>query len=100
MQLSEHTPTTWPATIDRSGRVLLPAELRRTIGVQPGVPMTWVKENYGIVLRTFDDVIADIQAYFTSLPRDTDELASDQLIRERREEAAREDAELDGIERE
>jgi antitoxin PrlF len=85
----------WPTTVDSSGRVLLPAELRRAIGVEPGGEMVWMEGEKGLVLRTFDDVLAEIQNYFRAVDP-SEELWSESLIRERREEAAREQAEEGG----
>lgn len=95
MNIATPEPRTWHGTVDTSGRVQLPAELRHAKGIVPGIEVVWVEGEKGLELRTFDSVLSEIQDYFLSLgPADVS--WSDELVRERREEAAREEAELDG----
>jgi bifunctional DNA-binding transcriptional regulator/antitoxin component of YhaV-PrlF toxin-antitoxin module len=86
---------TWHGTVDTSGRVQLPAELRHAKGIVPGIEVVWVEGEKGVELRTFDSVLAEMQDYFLSLGS-ADVSWSDEIIRERREEAAREEVEVDG----
>lgn len=87
---------TWHATVDTSGRVLLPAELRHERGIVPGAEIVWIEGDKGLELRTFDSLLGEIQEYFATLGP-SEELWSEELLHERRQEAACEDAEEDGV---
>ncbi len=77
---------TWNATIDRSGRVLLPAELRHAIGASHGSALVWIKDEQGLHLKSFDDSIAEMQAYYKSLSP-LDDVWSESILEQRRAEA-------------
>jgi bifunctional DNA-binding transcriptional regulator/antitoxin component of YhaV-PrlF toxin-antitoxin module len=68
-------------------RVAIPAELCHRYGLEPGDPVVLEPSASGIVLRPLDAVLREVQAFFADVaPRDG--LLSDELIRDRREEAA------------
>jgi bifunctional DNA-binding transcriptional regulator/antitoxin component of YhaV-PrlF toxin-antitoxin module len=75
--------------ISESRRVAIPAELCQRYGLVPGDPVVLEPSDAGIMVRPLDAVIRDVQAFFaeTAPP---EELLSEELIRDRREEAARE----------
>lgn len=75
----------WKASIDPSGRVVLPAELRRLLDIQPGSELIWSRDENGIHLRTWDKALKDTQAYFSSFESREDKW-SDELIAHRRAE--------------
>jgi len=79
----------WHTTVDMSGRVLLPAELRQSIHAMPGSELVWTTTDDGVKLQKLDVLLASIQDYFSGLSP-ADELWSEELIAERRDEAARE----------
>ena len=71
-------------------RVAIPAELCQRYGLEPGDPVVLEPSDAGIVVRPLDAVIREVQAFFSDFhPKDG--LLSDELIRERRAEAAREE---------
>ena len=73
-------------------RVAIPAELCREHGLEPGTPVVVESTPSGIVVRPLSTVIRDVQDYFLqAVPQDV--LLSEELIRERRAEAEREDRE-------
>lgn len=79
----------WHQALDTSGRILIPVELRRELEIEPGSQLIWTRGENGLELRTYQQSIDEIQDYFTSLSR-SDKVWSDELIAERRREAARE----------
>jgi bifunctional DNA-binding transcriptional regulator/antitoxin component of YhaV-PrlF toxin-antitoxin module len=79
----------WHTTVDSSGRVLVPSELRHEIGVEAGTQMVWARDGSGLKLRSFDETLHEIQNYYTSLAPASD-VWSEALIRERRQEASHE----------
>lgn len=85
------TLKSWKATMDASGRVLLPAELRKKIGATPGSDLTWVHSEDGLKLQTLDAILKDVREHFCSLGS-PEEIWSEELIAERKIEAAREEA--------
>ena len=88
MELDAETKT-WHTKVGASGRILLPRELREELEVQQGDSLVWVKSDQGLILKPLQDVVKDIQDYFQQFGS-PDELWSEELITQRREEAARE----------
>ena len=79
------------------GRLVLPPALRRALGVQAGEELSASVENGALVLRTprqdAAEAVAEMQARWAAMrPAGQTELESERLLRERREEAAREEA--------
>jgi bifunctional DNA-binding transcriptional regulator/antitoxin component of YhaV-PrlF toxin-antitoxin module len=71
-------------------RVAVPAELCQQYGIEPGDPVVLEPSESGIVIRPLDAVIREVQAFFAdAAPADV--LVSEELLRDRREEAKRED---------
>lgn len=96
VQLRYPTTETWPAKLDPAGRVVVPAELRERLHLKPGSSAFWLCDNGEVGLVSHDEMIRMIQAEFKGLIPPGSTEATDELFRERREEAAREDAEEDG----
>jgi bifunctional DNA-binding transcriptional regulator/antitoxin component of YhaV-PrlF toxin-antitoxin module len=69
-------------------RVAIPFELCQEYGLEPGDPVVLEPAQSGIVLRPLDTVVREVQAFFAdAAPADV--LLSEELSRDRREEAAR-----------
>lgn len=85
----DETSLVWHQALDTSGRILIPVELRRELEIEPGSQLIWTRGENGLELRTYQQSIEEIQDYFTSLSP-PDKVWSDELIAERRREAARE----------
>lgn len=70
-------------------RVVIPVELCQRYGLNPGDPVVLEPSDTGITMRPLDDVIEDVQAYFAgAAPAKV--VLSEELLRDRREEAAKE----------
>jgi AbrB family looped-hinge helix DNA binding protein len=78
------------AAIGKQGRVVVPAEIRRALDLQPGTVLTFTVRDGEVVISTPLAAAHKLQAIFASAPRKLGELASEQLIAERRAEAERE----------
>ncbi len=74
------------------GRVVLPAELRKAFGIEDGADVVFSRTEHGIEIRTIDEAIRQAQAICAKYIRPGVSMV-DELIRERREEAAREEEE-------
>ncbi|MGP0074968.1 MAG: AbrB/MazE/SpoVT family DNA-binding domain-containing protein [Bryobacteraceae bacterium] len=74
--------------VDGAGRIRLPAEVRRQLKLQQGSELVAHVDNQQLVLRTRLQALRAAQAYFSRF-RKKGELLSEELIRERREEAHR-----------
>jgi AbrB family looped-hinge helix DNA binding protein len=74
------------------GRVVIPAEFRKALGVEVGDDMVMELTNGELRLRSFDAALKRVQEIVRKYVPEGVSLA-DELIRERREEAAREDSE-------
>ncbi len=78
------------ARVDGTGRVLIPAGIRKRLGVKPGATVTITEGPSGrIVLEPALALLREAQDYFRSIAP-PGVLWSDELIAERREEARRE----------
>lgn len=57
----------WATQFDSSGRVHVPSELRKAMNASAGSPVIWVRTDAGIVLRPYDEVIAEVQSHFCGI---------------------------------
>jgi AbrB family looped-hinge helix DNA binding protein len=78
--------------IGPGGRVVIPAEFRKALGLEIGDDMVMELANGELRLRSFDADLKRVQEIVRQYVPEGVSLA-DELIRERREEAAREDSE-------
>ena len=80
----------YKARVDGTGRVLIPAEIRKRAGINSGATVTITEGPSGrIVLEPAMALLHEAQEYFRSIAP-SDVLWSDELIAERRKEARRE----------
>lgn len=71
-------------------RIAIPAELCRQYGLEPGGTLVLEPTESGIMVRPLDEVIQEVQEFFAdAAPQET--LLSDELIEDRRREAASND---------
>ena len=70
------------------GRLVIPASLRRTLGIDPGDTLVIRLEDNRLVLEKRETILARLRDRFRRVPPDLS--LADELIRERREEARRE----------
>jgi AbrB family looped-hinge helix DNA binding protein len=78
------------AAIGKQGRVVIPAEIRRALDLQPGMILTFSVRDGVVVVSTPMAAARKLQEIFATVPRKPGVLASEQLIAERRAEAQRE----------
>ncbi len=79
--------------VDRDGTVRLPREIRARYGIKKGDEVTIRAGETGILVQTLDQRIKAAQEYFRSIvPHEV--CLSDELIAERRREAAAEEREF------
>jgi AbrB family looped-hinge helix DNA binding protein len=76
--------------VDSAGRIVIPSEFRERHGIEPGQEVIISEEPQGLCLQTFRQAMARAQAYFAAYRRGGESVV-DELIRDRREEAAKED---------
>jgi len=89
MEEAGNIPEVYPATVDKSGRVLLPIELRGPLNIDHESNLSWVRDADGLRLKTYEDTIAEIQTYFQSLSP-AEDVWSEDLVALRKREAATE----------
>lgn len=73
------------------GRVVIPAELRRALGLKPGDRLIARREGDSLVLGRREAIEQRLWALFARIPKDVSLV--DELIAERREAARRENGE-------
>lgn len=81
--------TTEHVKLGADGRIVLPAALRHQLGLKPGDALVIESDGDSLLVRSYDAVIRETQAFFRQFP--TPGVSEvDDLIAERRVEAARE----------
>lgn len=75
-------------------RIAIPAEVCEQLGLRPGAPLAITIEADGLHVVPYEQIIREVQAAFAPY-RPPGGSAVDELIRERREEAAREEREFE-----
>jgi bifunctional DNA-binding transcriptional regulator/antitoxin component of YhaV-PrlF toxin-antitoxin module len=85
----EHMANVIHTKLSEGRRVAIPADLCQRYGMEPGDPVVLEPTDSGIVLRPLEVMIREVQAYFAEVAP-PDVLLSEELLRERREEAERE----------
>src|SRR6476660_4536479 len=79
-------------TVDSAGRVVIPAEARRQLGIRVGDQVLVEADEAGVRILTLRQLVRRVQAAFAPYKRPGESVVAE-LIRERREEAEREDRE-------
>lgn len=82
-------------TASPDGRVTIPAPIRRAAGIEPGQRLVAYVEDGRVVLEEWGHLLRRVQARVASATAGHPGSAVDELIAERRAEAAREDASPD-----
>jgi AbrB family looped-hinge helix DNA binding protein len=75
-------------TVGPQGRLVVPAALRRRLGLQPGDVLVATADEDRLVLERRDATLARLQSRFAHIPSDVS--LADELIAQRRQEAERE----------
>ena len=83
--------TSFHTKLGEDGRVVIPAAVRKESGLKRGDTIVAESDGHSLFLRSMDEVVREVQAAFA--PARTTAGAGDELIAERRAEAAREAAE-------
>lgn len=78
------------AIVSAGGRVVIPAELRARHDIRVGDRLVWIDEGDRLVLTTVRASIRSAQQIFAKYGGSSSKNLADELIRERRDEAARE----------
>jgi DNA-binding transcriptional regulator/RsmH inhibitor MraZ len=76
--------------LDGSGRILLPAKIRKQLKLEKGTVVIGRLEKEQLILWTRAEALRKAQAYFSQFRPKGGKLLSDELIEDRREEARRE----------
>lgn len=77
--------------VGEQGRLVIPAQLRKALAIEPGQTLIARVEEGRLVLEPRETIVARIRAQFAHLPPGVS--LADELVAERREEARREAAE-------
>ena len=80
---------TFSVRLDGSGRILLPAKIRKQLKLEKGTVVIGRLEEEQLILWTRAQALRKAQEYFSQFRKKGDKLWSDELIEERREEARR-----------
>ena len=82
----------YQAKLIKGGKIVIPAELRRELGFKEGDRLIIEREGNSAVLKTYEQVVREVQAEIRRLIGPYKGSIVDELIAERRAEAAAEDA--------
>ena len=78
------------AKLIKGGKIVIPAKLRREFGFKEGDTLVFEREGNALVIKTYEQVVREVQAVFKAMKTDPARSMVDELIAERRAEAARE----------
>lgn len=78
------------AKLIKGGKIVIPAELRREFGLQEGDTLVLERDGNSLVIKTYAQVVREVQTEFKALLGDHKGSMVDDLLAERRAEAARE----------
>ena len=81
---------TYHAKLIKGGKIVIPAELRREFGFEDGDTLVFESEGGRLILKTYAQVVRDVQAEFKAMVPAGNRSMVDELLAERRAEAARE----------
>jgi AbrB family looped-hinge helix DNA binding protein len=88
--MADETKITW-TRVDSQGRVVIPAEVRQRMSIEPDSPIAFVEEDGALGLMTVDQGIKRVQAMAARIiKRKPGRSLVDDFIADRRAEAARE----------
>lgn len=79
--------------LSRQGRIVIPASVRKELGLEPGEELVVRAKDGAVELQRRDELLRRIQAEWKSTAKGRDLV--DELIAERRREAARDERELE-----
>lgn len=90
MPPTPHEPHSYRARIDTAGRLTIPAHLRERQGLHTGDEVVLVPHDTGLEIKSYDQALRDAQELFCgAAPKSR--VLSDELIVERRHDAALDD---------
>ncbi|MBA2693429.1 MAG: AbrB/MazE/SpoVT family DNA-binding domain-containing protein [Rubrobacter sp.] len=78
-------------SVGPQGRVVIPAKMRRELGIEAGDTLVARVEGARIVFEKHSETLARVKRRFDAVPGDV--ILADELVSERREEARRESEE-------
>lgn len=81
---------TYHAKLIKGGKIVIPAALRREFGFKDGDTLVFEREGGRLVLKAYAQVVRDVQAEFKAMVPAGNRSMVDELLAERRAEAARE----------
>ncbi len=79
------------AKVIKGGKIVIPAELRREFGFKDGDTLVLEREGNGLVIKTYEQVIREVQAAVRKAIGPYNGSIVDEFIAEQRAEAAAED---------
>jgi AbrB family transcriptional regulator (stage V sporulation protein T) len=79
--------------IAAGGRIVIPAEVRQLLGIRVGEELLLTRDEVGFRLTTSRQAILQAQSLFAKLKGEGESVV-EELLRERRDEAAREESEF------
>jgi AbrB family looped-hinge helix DNA binding protein len=94
-QLMEATMQIEHVKLGDDCRLVIPATIRKEVGLKPGDTVVIESDGDSLLLRSYEQVLREVQEAFAPFRLSGGSIA-DELIAERRAEAAAEDAEPNG----
>lgn len=83
---------TYHAKVIAGGKIVIPAELRRELGIKDGDSVVIERDDRGqLVLKSYAQVVKEVQANFRAMIGPYEGSMVDELIADRRREAEEED---------
>ena len=77
--------------VSANGRICIPTDVRQQLGLRDGDTLSLEVTDEGILLRTRQQRVMAVQEWYAELAKGKPPYAADDLIRDRRDEASREE---------
>lgn len=77
-------------TVSPSGRLSIPADVRKQLGLQKGGKLMLDVDEFGITLTTFDQRVRHAQALYRKFSEGRRSASVDEFLAQKREDAAKE----------
>ena len=81
-------------TVSPNGRVVIPADVRRKLGIENGGTLTLSVDEYGVTLSTAKQRVRKAQALYRQFTKGKSTGSVDDFLEEKRRDAAKENEDL------
>ena len=83
--------------VSPNGRIVIPADVRRQLGIEKGGTLTLDVDEFGVTLTTGKQRVRKAQQLYAKMMEGKPRMSVDEFLKFRREEAKREEEEMNAL---